>query len=168
MKSVTPNAELLIRLSDQNNFKKNENWIAWRRKKVWNENGILRENILTQLKIIIENLSGNNDRNTEAVAQRCSVKKVLLEVSQNSQENTCAQVTLAQVLSCEFWKISKNTSTPIKVKTKQNNDFNINSSNWQIAHSTKNSNRRKRGPNNIADGKCGWCQKMQINKYSIG
>ena len=28
----------------------------------------------------------------EAVAQRGSVKKVLLEISQNSQENTCARV----------------------------------------------------------------------------
>ena len=32
-------------------------------KKLKNENTTLRENILTQLKII-ENLSGNNDRNT--------------------------------------------------------------------------------------------------------
>ena len=30
---------------------------------------------------------------SEAVAQRCSVKKVLLEISQNSQENTCARVS---------------------------------------------------------------------------
>ena len=29
----------------------------------------------------------------EVVAQRCSVKKVLLEISQNSQENTCAKVS---------------------------------------------------------------------------
>ena len=29
----------------------------------------------------------------EAVAQRCSVKKVFLEISQNSQENTCASVS---------------------------------------------------------------------------
>ena len=29
---------------------------------------------------------------SEAVVQRCSVKKVLLEISQNSQENTCASV----------------------------------------------------------------------------
>ena len=29
---------------------------------------------------------------SEAVAQRCSVKKVFLEISQNSQENTCARV----------------------------------------------------------------------------
>ena len=27
----------------------------------------------------------------EAVAQRCSVKKMFLEISQNSQENTCAR-----------------------------------------------------------------------------
>ena len=30
---------------------------------------------------------------TEEVNQRCSVKKVLLEISQNSQENTCARVS---------------------------------------------------------------------------
>ena len=30
---------------------------------------------------------------TEAVAQRCSVEKVFLEISQNSQENTCARVS---------------------------------------------------------------------------
>ena len=29
--------------------------------------------------------------NTKAVARRCSVKKVFLEISQNSQENTCAR-----------------------------------------------------------------------------
>ena len=29
----------------------------------------------------------------EAVAQRCSVKKVFLEILQNSQENTCARVS---------------------------------------------------------------------------
>ena len=31
--------------------------------------------------------------NIEAVPQRCSVKNVLLEISQNSQENTCATVS---------------------------------------------------------------------------
>ena len=84
----------------------------------------------------------------EAVVQMCSVKKVFLEISKNSQENTCARVsfliklqafpvfglnterysvslriqsecgkacsfikkeTLAQVFSCEFFEISKNT-----------------------------------------------------------
>ena len=60
------------------------------------------------------------------VAQRCSVKKLFLKISQNSQENTCARVsfliklqaqacnfiikeTLAQVFSCEFCEISQNT-----------------------------------------------------------
>ena len=60
----------------------------------------------------------------EAVVQRGSVKKVFLEISQNSHENTCARVafllklqacnfikkeTLAQVFSCEFYEISKST-----------------------------------------------------------
>ena len=52
----------------------------------------------------------------------CFVKKVFLEISQNAQENTCARVsfsikacnsiekeTLAQVFSCEFCEIYKNT-----------------------------------------------------------
>ena len=62
----------------------------------------------------------------KAVIQRCSVKNVFLNILQNSQENTCARVSfywscklggcnfikkksLAQVFSCEFCKISKNT-----------------------------------------------------------
>ena len=62
----------------------------------------------------------------EAVAGRCSVKKVFCEMLQNSQENTYDTVsflikfqvsacnfikkeTLAQVLSCEFCKISRKT-----------------------------------------------------------
>ena len=53
----------------------------------------------------------------EAVGQRCSLKKVFLEISENSRENTCARPqscnfikkeTLAQVFSCEFWEIFKN------------------------------------------------------------
>ena len=63
---------------------------------------------------------------TEAVVPRCFVEKVFLEISQNSQENTCARVSfliklqalglqlikkesLAQLFSCEFCEISKNT-----------------------------------------------------------
>ena len=63
---------------------------------------------------------------TEVVAWRCSVKRVFLEISENSQENTCAGVffkkrwrpqtsnfikkeTLAQVFSCEFSESSKST-----------------------------------------------------------
>ena len=53
---------------------------------------------------------------TDAVAQRCSVKKFFLKIFQNSQENTCASSlqlylknTLAQVFSCEFCDLSINT-----------------------------------------------------------
>ena len=62
---------------------------------------------------------------TKAVAQRCSVKKLFLDISQNSQGKTCARVsffkklqdepcnfikkeTPARVFSCEFCEISKN------------------------------------------------------------
>ena len=33
------------------------------------------------------------DKFPAALAQRCSVKKVFLEISQNSQENTCARAS---------------------------------------------------------------------------
>ena len=62
-------------------------------------------------------------KRTEAVTRRC-IKKVFLEISQNSQKNICVRVsfsiwmqeacnfikkeTLAQVFSCKFWEISKN------------------------------------------------------------
>ena len=35
---------------------------------------------------------GRNEA-TDAVIRRCSVKKMFLEISQNSQENTCARVS---------------------------------------------------------------------------
>ena len=60
------------------------------------------------------------------MVRRCSVKKVLLDISQNPQENICVRFsfliklqdfglqldekgTLAQVFSCEFCEILKNT-----------------------------------------------------------
>ena len=60
---------------------------------------------------------------SEIVAQRCSAEKVLLEISQNSQEkpvrvsfliklqacNFIKKETLTQVFSCEFCEISNNT-----------------------------------------------------------
>ena len=56
--------------------------------------------------------------NIEAVVQSCSVKKVFLDISPNSQENACARASYfeiknflsaeAQAFSCEFCKISKN------------------------------------------------------------
>ena len=50
----------------------------------------------------------------EAATRGVLLEKMFLEISQNSQENTCARVsvllkeTLAQVFSCEFCEISKN------------------------------------------------------------
>ena len=61
--------------------------------------------------------------------QRCSVNKMFLEVSQNSQENTVPETffclrpatlfkkSLAQVFSCEFSEISKNTFFPEHLRT---------------------------------------------------
>ena len=59
---------------------------------------------------------------SEAVVRRCSIKKMFLKISKNSQENTCARVsfliklqakaakeTLAQVFSCEFFATFKST-----------------------------------------------------------
>ena len=47
------------------------------------------------------------DVTAEAIAQRCSVKKVFLEISQNSQDNNCVRVIKKEVFSCEFSEISK-------------------------------------------------------------
>ena len=53
-----------------------------------------------QIQIRFENYLRNYFRiftityiNTEAVTQTCSVKKVFLEISENSQENTCTRVS---------------------------------------------------------------------------
>ena len=52
---------------------------------------------------------------TEAVARRCSAKKLFLEISQDSRENNLCQSLffkkeiLAHVFSFEFCEISKNT-----------------------------------------------------------
>ena len=64
-------------------------------------------------------------RDVEAVVQKCSVKKMLLKISQNSGKHLCQSLfliklqawlknfikkkTLAQVFSCDFCEISKNT-----------------------------------------------------------
>ena len=61
------------------------------------------------LGIIAECFSGAwlLEQYIEAVVQRCSVKKVFLEISQNSQEKTCARVSFLvklQALACSFAK----------------------------------------------------------------
>ena len=41
----------------------------------------------------MSNFNFFNINESEALIQRCSVKKVFLKISQNSQENTCARVS---------------------------------------------------------------------------
>ena len=51
-----------------------------------------------------EGLSDSNDsNNTEAVVRRCSVKKVYLEISQNSQEKTCARFSF--LIKLQAWRL---------------------------------------------------------------
>ena len=41
---------------------------------------------------------------SEAVGQRCSTKKVFLEISENSQENTCSRVSfLIKLQACNYF-----------------------------------------------------------------
>ena len=62
------------------------------------------------MNVLTKRTEANVKNLTAAVAQRCSVKKVFLEISQNSQENTSARVSfLIKLFSCEFCEISKNT-----------------------------------------------------------
>ena len=76
-----------------------------------------KDNSLISERIDITGYDGSRGRLKlpGAVAQRCSVKKVFLRISQNSQESTCARVsfliklTLTQAFSCEFREMSKNT-----------------------------------------------------------
>ena len=58
--------------------------------------------------------SAQRKQRAETVARRCSVRKVFLKISQNSQENTSPRVffykeILALLFSCEFRENSKNT-----------------------------------------------------------
>ena len=47
----------------------------------------------TNKTIASNSLKDTVQQDTEAVARRCSVKKVILEISQYSQKNTCARVS---------------------------------------------------------------------------
>ena len=53
---------------------------------------------------------------SEAVMQRCSVKKVFLEIQQNSKENTCARVSFfvnLHVSTLQLYFIKKETPTQV-------------------------------------------------------
>ena len=84
---------------------------------VWILSGVfslLDDLLISELMLEFEFTFSTNSRSSNL---RCSIKKVFLEISQNSQENICARdlkknlkkESLAQVFSCEFCKISKDT-----------------------------------------------------------
>ena len=50
-------------------------------------------NRIASMKFITTTKGGRKLLREKAVAQTCSVKKVFLEISQNSQENTCSRVS---------------------------------------------------------------------------
>ena len=54
--------------------------------------------------VLLEELTNSSRKLSKEVAQRCSAKKVFLEILQNSQENTCAQVSWpATFLKKRLW-----------------------------------------------------------------
>ena len=53
------------------------------------------------------------DKGTEAVAQRCSVKKAFLEISQNSQEKTCARVSFSKKLQASATLLKRDSGTGV-------------------------------------------------------
>ena len=82
--------------------------------------GVLKEAVIQKSSLIHPVVKSRQIlEKSEVIVQRCSTKKVFLEVSKNSQENTCARVSflcnfikkesLTQVFSCECCEISKNT-----------------------------------------------------------
>ena len=63
--------------------------------------GVLKETAIQKSSLIYVVVKSREVfEKSEAVVQSCSVKKVFLEVSQNSQENTCARVSFL----CNFIK----------------------------------------------------------------
>ena len=75
---------------------------------------------------------------TEAVARRCSVKKVFLEISQNSQENTCAMP--ATLLKNRLW----HSCFPMNFVKFLRTPFLIEQLWWLLLYDTYNSSATKK------------------------
>ena len=92
---------------------------------------LLKLNLLLNMLPIINilDLEVTTNQTTEAVVRRCFVKKVFLEILRSSQAQACNFIkkeSLAQMFSCEFCEISKNTffyrTPPVaasKIRTKE-------------------------------------------------
>ena len=52
-------------------------------------------------------------QNVEAVVQRCSAKRVFLEISQSSQENSCARVSFLIGLQGPATLLKRNSGTGV-------------------------------------------------------
>ena len=110
----------------------NSSWrICQEKVKMQRRGRVFFNGLQTDYVAVIENkmwlIRWNVFQYLEAAAQRCSVKKVFLEILQNSQENTCARVSCLIKLQasglkacnfikketgrgvCEFCEISKST-----------------------------------------------------------
>ena len=75
---------------------------------------LLKLNLLLNMLPIINilDLEVTTNQTTEAVVRRCFVKQVFLEILRSSQAQACNFIkkeSLAQMFSCEFCEISKNT-----------------------------------------------------------
>ena len=71
-------------------FHSHEKWFSLSAEMLLRESGSLSQNFPINLLGVLSMLSAVTK---EAFVQRCSVKTVFLEISQNSQENTCARVS---------------------------------------------------------------------------
>ena len=58
------------------------------------------------LKIHVVLSKQERNQKLEAVVRRCSAKKVFLEISQNSQENTCARIYFLIRLQAQAYNFS--------------------------------------------------------------
>ena len=78
--------------------------------------------------------------------EKMKIKSLEEKIKNLKNENTTARENiLTQLKIIENLSSNNNrstTKTPIIDKTKQKNDFNINNSNWQMAHSSKSSSKR--------------------------
>ena len=95
------------------------------RPEVFCKKGVLRNFAKFTEKQLCQSLFFSKVAGRKSSHRRCSVKKMFLNILQNSQEKTCARVsfliklqascnfikkeTPTQVFSCEFCEISKNT-----------------------------------------------------------
>ena len=96
--TLVDNAKLFgkesLRPEDANiKAQKNMNWTTEMKIKLAKIDEEERNNGWELMKRIEMGLEFPEQASGDAVVQRCSVKKVLLNISQNSQENTCAWVS---------------------------------------------------------------------------